>query len=75
MAFATQEEVFEVLEEIFTSTFKHFTTWKVDEGPFVKIPYREAMEKYGIDKPDLRNPLIIQDVSSLFVNSEHQDQG
>ena len=70
MAFATQEEVFEVLEEIFTSTFKHFTTWKVDDKPFVKIPYKEAMEKYGIDKPDLRNPLIIQDVSSLFVNSE-----
>ena len=70
MSFATQEEVFEVLEEIFTSTFKEFTTWKVDEAPFIKIPYREAMEKYGIDKPDLRNPLIIQNVSSLFVNSE-----
>ena len=70
MAFATQEEVFEVLEEIFTSTFKKFTTWKVDEAPFLKIPYKEAMEKYGIDKPDLRNPLIIQDVSSLFANSE-----
>ena len=70
MAFGTQEEVFEILEEIFTSTFKKFTTWKVDEGPFLKIPYREAMEKYGIDKPDLRNPLIIQDVSNLFENSE-----
>ena len=70
MAFGTQEEVFEVLEEIFTSTFKQFTTWKVDEAPFIKIPYREAMEKYGIDKPDLRNPLIIQDVSDLFENSE-----
>ena len=70
MAFGTQEEVFEILEEIFTSTFKKFTTWKVDEAPFIKIPYREAMEKYGIDKPDLRNPLIIQDVSDLFTNSE-----
>ena len=70
MSFATQEEVFEVLEEIFTSTFKHFTTWKVDEGPFVKIPYREAMEKYGIDKPDLRNPLIIQDATKIFKNTE-----
>ena len=70
MAFGTQEEVFEVLEEIFTSTFKNFTTWKVDEKPFLKIPYKEAMEKYGIDKPDLRNPLIIQDASRLFESSE-----
>jgi len=70
MSFGTQEEVFEVLEEIFTSTFKKFTTWKVDEGPFVKIPYKEAMEKYGIDKPDLRNPLIIQDATEIFVNTE-----
>ena len=70
MSFATQEDVFRVLEELFTSTFKKFTTWKVDEGPFIKIPYKEAMEKYGIDKPDLRNPLIIQDVTELFKDSE-----
>ena len=70
MSFGTQEEVFEVLEEIFTSTFKKFTTWKVDEGPFIKIPYKEAMEKYGIDKPDLRNPLIIQDATEIFKNTE-----
>jgi len=70
MAFSTQEDVLSVLEEIFVSTFKHFTNWKVDEAPFLRIPYKEAMEKYGIDKPDLRNPLIIQDVSNLFANSE-----
>ena len=70
MSFATQEDVFRVLEELFTSTFKKFTTWKVDEGPFLQIPYKEAMEKYGIDKPDLRNPLIIQDVTELFKDSE-----
>ena len=70
MSFATQEEVFAVLEEIFTSTFKEFTTWKVDEAPFIRIPYREAMEKYGIDKPDLRNPLIIQDATEIFKNTE-----
>ncbi len=70
MDFATQEEVFEVLEEIFTSTFKKFTNWKVDEAPFIKIPYREAMEKYGIDKPDLRNPLIIQDATKIFEDTE-----
>ena len=70
MSFATQEDVFKVIEEVVPYTFKKFTTWKVDEGPFVKIPYREAMEKYGIDKPDLRNPLIIQDVTKCFENSD-----
>ena len=70
MSFATQDDVFNVLQELFVSTFKKFTTWKVDEGPFIQIPYKEAMEKYGIDKPDLRNPLIIQDVTELFKDSE-----
>ena len=70
MSFATQEDVFKVIEEVVPYTFKKFTTWKVDEGPFEKIPYREAMEKYGIDKPDLRNPLIIQDVTKCFKNSD-----
>lgn len=70
MSFATQEEVLEVLEEIFTGTFKQFTNWKVDEAPFLRIPYKEAMEKYGIDKPDLRNPLIIQDATNIFKETE-----
>ena len=70
MAFATQEDVFKVVEEVIPYTYKKFTNWKVDEGPFVRIPYREAMEKYGIDKPDLRNPLIIQDVTTIFENSD-----
>ena len=70
MSFATQEDVFKVLEELFTSTFKHFTDWKVDEGPFIRIPYKESMEKYGTDKPDLRNPLIIQGVTEIFKDSE-----
>ena len=70
MSFATQEDVFRVVEEVIPYTFKKFTNWKVDEGPFIRIPYREAMEKYGIDKPDLRNPLIIQDVTKVFKNIE-----
>ena len=70
MSFATQEDVFKIIEEVVPYTFKKFTTWKVDEGPFVRIPYKEAMEKYGIDKPDLRNPLIIQDVTKVFEGSE-----
>lgn len=58
------------MEEVVPYTFKKFTNWKVDEGPFIRIPYKEAMEKYGIDKPDLRNPLIIQDVTDIFKNSD-----
>ena len=70
MAFSTQEDVFKVIENVVPSVFKKFTDWKVDEGEFIKIPYKEAMEKYGIDKPDLRNPLIIQDATVLFENTE-----
>ena len=70
MAFSTQEDVFKVIEEVVPSVFKKFTDWKVDDGEFIKIQYKEAMEKYGIDKPDLRNPLIIQDVTKAFENTE-----
>ena len=68
ISFAEQEDVLKVLGEIFTTVFKTHTNWKVDETPFVRIPYLEAMEKYGSDKPDLRNPLIIQDVTKIFEN-------
>ena len=70
MSFATQEDVFKVIEEVVPYTFEKFTNWKVDKGPFIRIPYKEAMEKYGIDKPDLRNPLIIQDVTKVFEGTE-----
>ncbi len=70
MSFAGQEEVFKVLEEVVPDVFSKFTTWKVDKGPFIRIPYKEAMEKYGIDKPDLRNPLIIHDVTEVFESTE-----
>lgn len=70
MSFATQEDVFKVIEEVVPYTFEKFTSWKVDKGPFIRIPYKEAMEKYGIDKPDLRNPLIIQDVTECFRKSD-----
>ena len=70
MSFAEQEDVLKVIEDVVPYTFKKFTNWKVDEGPFIRIPYKEAMEKYGIDKPDLRNPLIIQDVTKVFENSD-----
>ena len=70
MSFATQEDVFKVIEEVVPYTFKKFTNWKIEDGPILRIPYKEAMEKYGIDKPDLRNPLIIQDVTKVFENTE-----
>ena len=70
MSFAEQEDVLKVLGEVFTTVFKTHTNWKVDEAPFIKIPYLEAMEKYGSDKPDLRNPLIVQDVTDIFENVE-----
>ena len=70
MSFATQEDVLKVLEEVFTEVFTKHTNWKVDSAPFIRIPYLEAMEKYGSDKPDLRNPLIIQDVTDIFEDSD-----
>ena len=66
MAFATQEDVFEVMEQVIYNTFTKFSTKKVDEIHFPRIPYKEAMLKYGTDKPDLRNPLIIKDVTNIF---------
>ena len=70
MSFAEQEDVFKVLEDVIPTTFREHSDWTIPEGEFERIPYREAMEKYGSDKPDLRNPLIIEDVSELFKESE-----
>ena len=70
MSFATEEDVYNVGEEIFYDTFTKFSDREVSPRPFRRIPYREAMLKYGTDKPDLRNPLEIIDLSEEFVNSE-----
>jgi len=70
MSFATQDDVFEVLEQVIPNTFKAHSDWAITEAPFIRIPYKEAMEKYGSDKPDLRNPLIVTDVSHIFENSD-----
>ncbi len=70
MSFATQEDVFNVLEHTMGTIFNEFSNGKnVDQAPFIHIPFREAMLKYGSDKPDLRNPLIIQDATPFFNNS------
>ena len=68
MSFATQEDVFEILETVVPNIFKEHSNWKVDETPFIRIPYKESIEKYGTDKPDLRNPLIIEDVTQQLEN-------
>ena len=69
MSFATDEDVYEVGEKVFYETFKNFTDKYVSPAPFKRIPFKEAMLKYGCDKPDLRNPLIIEDASDIFENS------
>lgn len=66
MAFATQEDVLEVAEKVLYDTFAHFSDKYVSPAPFKRITYAESMLKYGTDKPDLRNPLIIEDLSDFF---------
>ncbi len=66
MAFSTQEEVLKVCEEVVSDIFRTFSDKKVTDTPFRCIPYAEAMAKYGSDKPDLRNPLVICDLTDLF---------
>ena len=71
MSFATQEDVLEVLKTVVMNTFKKHAKGIVEEN-VIKIPFKDAMEKYGSDKPDLRNPLIITDVSNIFENLDFQ---
>ena len=66
MSFATQEDVFQVVEPVIYNTFKKFSDKQISEAPFKRITYKEAMIKYGSDKPDLRNPLFIIDLSEFF---------
>ena len=66
MSFVEQEDVFNVVETLMVNTFKKFSNKKLKYDKFPKISYKEALLKYGSDKPDLRNPLIINDISDLF---------
>ncbi|MCL2813294.1 MAG: aspartate--tRNA ligase [Oscillospiraceae bacterium] len=66
MAFSTQEDVFAVLEDVFYDTFTKFSDKYVSPAPFIRIPYNESMQRYGSDKPDLRNPLVISDLTDFF---------
>ena len=70
MAFAEQDDVFAVAEEVLYETFSKFSDKEVSKPPFRIIPFAEAMITYGTDKPDLRNPLLIKDISDMFVETD-----
>ena len=70
MSFATQEDVFEVGQRVFYDVFKKFGNKEVSSVPFRRIPFKEAMEKYGSDKPDLRIPFDIENITSILKKSE-----
>lgn len=69
MSFVNQEDVFEVVEPILRDLFKEFSSNKTVTESFPKIPYLESMSKYGTDKPDLRNPIEMSDVTEIFIDS------
>ena len=66
MAYSTQEDVFDTIEPVIYNTFKKFSNKEISKYPFPRISYKDAMLKYGTDKPDLRNPLYIIDLSEFF---------
>ncbi|GMO56223.1 MAG: aspartate--tRNA ligase [Rickettsiales bacterium] len=71
MSFVEQEDIWATMEPVIYNTFKHFRPdRKINDFPFQKITYKESMLKYGIDKPDLRNPIEITDVTEVFVGSD-----
>ena len=69
MSFATQEDVFKVAEEIATGIYGTFTNFEICQKPFKRLTWKEAMEKYASDKPDLRNPLIVRTLNDIFSNT------
>ena len=70
MSFVEQEDIFQVVEKLMISLFKNFSSKKILNEKFPRIPYHEAMKNYGTDKPDLRNPLIIKDITSIFFRED-----
>ena len=70
MSFVEQEDVFKVVETLMVNLFKKFSSKKIVNEKFPRIPYQEAMLKYGTDKPDLRNPLLIHDITKIFTRED-----
>ena len=70
MSFVEQEDIFQVVEKLMVNVFKKFSKKKIVSEKFPRIPFEESMKKYGTDKPDLRNPLFIQDITSIFTRAD-----
>ena len=70
MSFVEQEDVFQVVEKLMIKLFKEFSSKEILHKKFPRISYKESMKQYGTDKPDLRNPLIIQDVTNIFTRED-----
>ena len=70
MSFVEQEDLFKVVENLMVNLFKTFKSKKIVNEKFPKIPYQESMLKYGTDKPDLRNPLLIYDITKIFIRDD-----
>jgi len=70
MSFVEQEDIFRIIEDLMTDVFKTFSKNEILFKKFPQIPFNEAMLKYGTDKPDLRNPLIIKDVTKIFTRED-----
>ena len=70
MSFVEQEDIFNVVEKLLVNTFKKFSNKKLISEKFPKISYLNALLRYGTDKPDLRNPLIINDITNIFTRED-----
>jgi len=70
MSFVEQEDVFQVVEKLMIKLFKEFSSKKILHEKFPRIPYKDSMKKYGTDKPDLRNPLVIEELTNIFIRED-----
>ena len=70
MSFVEQEDVFQIVEKLMVNLFKQFSSKEILSDKFPRISYKESMSKYGTDKPDLRNPLIITDITKIFTRED-----
>ena len=70
MSFVEQEDVFQIVEKLMVNLFKEFSTKKIVSEKFPRINYKDCLQKYGTDKPDLRNPLIINDITKIFTRED-----
>ena len=70
MSFVEQEDIFKVVEKLMMNLFKRFSTKKIVDIKFPRITYSETMFYYGTDKPDLRNPLLIKDITEIFLRDD-----